>query len=75
MATERFLPTTLIGRMFAGFPFVFNPQDFEMHSENTDNTLFASCLITVGPFCSFSNQLDMKIDVELGARSLSLYDD
>lgn len=52
------------------WPFVFDPQDLETRSENTD-VLFASCLITLGPFWSFSQQLDVKADVEREALSLS----
>lgn len=52
--------------------FVFNPQDFEMRSEDICHVLFAFCLINADPFCSFSDELDVKSDVELGALSLSL---
>lgn len=52
--------------------FVFNPQDFEMRSEDISHVLFAFCLINVGPFCSSSDELHTKSDVELGALSLSL---
>lgn len=51
---------------------MFNPQDFEMRSEDISHVLFAFCLINVGPFCSSSDELHTKSDVELGALSLSL---
>lgn len=75
MAAERFLPTAVSGGCLLSLFFVFTSQDFEMLSENVCHVLFAARLIITGPFCSFSDQLDMKRDGELGALSLSLCDD
>lgn len=60
--------------MFVGVLFVLVPQDLEMHSGNRADILFPSCLVTVGPFWSFSSGLGMKTAVS-GALSLSLRSD